>query len=345
MGRATRTGWLIRGALFASVLSRVIAPPASAAPGLESPPEAQAQASARNDADGVALPTGARLQTLLSRSGFSPGLIDGKPGRKTRLAIEHLQRANGLESSGLVDSATAGLLDRAAPEPGTATWTRRYVVAEGDLEMITGPVPTDWNERARLDFSGYADAEDMHAERGWCSVELLRSLNPEVDFAAIEPGAEIVLPDTSTGLKPMPRLARLEVDLAEKLIVGFDDSDSVQVLVHCSIAREMEQAPVGELEVAVIAAEPEYTFNPASWPEVDNVFSKLRISPGPRNPVGSAWIGLSKPGYGIHGTVRPQDIGKTGSHGCFRTANWDASRLAKAVRVGTPVIVRHPAGE
>jgi lipoprotein-anchoring transpeptidase ErfK/SrfK len=56
--------------------------------------------------------------------------------------------------------------------------------------------------------------------------------------------------------------------------------------------------------------------------------------------VGVAWIGLDKPGYGLHGTVRPQDIGKTGSHGCFRLANWDAARLARAVSIGTPVVVR-----
>jgi lipoprotein-anchoring transpeptidase ErfK/SrfK len=97
---------------------------------------------------------------------------------------------------------------------------------------------------------------------------------------------------------------------------------------------------VGDLSVKVVVTDPDYTFNPASWPEVTNVTRKLRIAPGPRNPVGVAWIGLDKPGYGLHGTVRPQDIGKTGSHGCFRLANWDAARLARAVSIGTPVVVR-----
>jgi lipoprotein-anchoring transpeptidase ErfK/SrfK len=39
----------------------------------------------------------------------------------------------------------------------------------------------------------------------------------------------------------------------------------------------------------------------------------------------------------MHGTPTPEMIGKTGSHGCFRLTNWDALRLAKLVRVGTPV--------
>ena len=52
-----------------------------------------------------------------------------------------------------------------------------------------------------------------------------------------------------------------------------------------------------------------------------------------------AWITLSLPGYGIHGTPRPADIGKTGSHGCFRLANWNAEKLLKMIRIGMPVIV------
>jgi lipoprotein-anchoring transpeptidase ErfK/SrfK len=55
--------------------------------------------------------------------------------------------------------------------------------------------------------------------------------------------------------------------------------------------------------------------------------------------VGTAWIGLSKIGYGIHGTPHPDQIGKTFSHGCFRLANWNAARLAQMVIIGTPVEV------
>jgi len=57
------------------------------------------------------------------------------------------------------------------------------------------------------------------------------------------------------------------------------------------------------------------------------------------NPVGTAWIGMSRPGYGIHGTPHPEDVGRTESHGCFRLANWDAEHLADLVSVGTLVVV------
>lgn len=284
----------------------------------------------------------AREQTILARSGFSPGLIDGKPGRKTRLAIEQWQRARGLEVTGVMDAATmAGLAegDPLAAGKDGGVWTRAYTITEEDLALVTGPVPEDWNVRAELAVSGYADLEDLLAERGWCSVDLLRTLNPGASINDRAAGDEVVIPDVRD--RPVVvKLARLEIVLGEKLMLGFDSSGGQVMLLHCSVAKMAEKRPVGELHVTVVATDPEYTFDPKDWPEVENVESKLRIAPGPRNPVGLAWIGLDRPGYGMHGTVRPQDIGKTGSHGCFRLLNWEALRLAHSVKVGMPVVVR-----
>ena len=61
--------------------------------------------------------------------------------------------------------------------------------------------------------------------------------------------------------------------------------------------------------------------------------------PGPNNPVGSSWLGLTLPGYGIHGTPKPETIGRAESHGCFRLANWNAARLYAMCPVGTSVII------
>ncbi len=270
----------------------------------------------------------ARAQTLLARAGFSPGLIDGRFGRKTRIAIEHYQRALGHEPTGELSA-----VEHASP----AEWTRPYAITEQDLAQITGPVPEDWNIRAELAFCGYADMPDLLAERGWCSVDLVTLLNPDKPLADLAAGDVVILPDTSA--KPLPKLARVEINLAEKLVLGHDDAGTVVFLTHCSIAKDIQKRPVGDLKVAVLVENPDYTFNPDLWPDVTNVASKLRIAPGPRNPVGVAWIGLDRPGYGVHGTVRPQDIGKTGSLGCFRLTNWDAARLLRALKVGTPVTI------
>jgi hypothetical protein len=94
--------------------------------------------------------------------------------------------------------------------------------------------------------------------------------------------------------------------------------------------------------VVVAVADPDYTFDPEVFPESAEARSlgrKLRLPPGPNNPVGTAWIGLDRPGYGIHGTPKPEDVGRTESHGCFRLANWNADLLRRMAWVGLPIRV------
>lgn len=61
------------------------------------------------------------------------------------------------------------------------------------------------------------------------------------------------------------------------------------------------------------------------------------VEPGPGNPVGSRWMGLSIRGYGIHGTNVPSSIGKAASHGCIRMAKPDLEELYAMVEVGDTV--------
>lgn len=62
---------------------------------------------------------------------------------------------------------------------------------------------------------------------------------------------------------------------------------------------------------------------------------------GPLSPFGTLWLGLSRPGYGIHGTNRPTSIGKMVSKGCIRMHNKDVEDLAKYVGIGTEVVIRY----
>jgi lipoprotein-anchoring transpeptidase ErfK/SrfK len=61
------------------------------------------------------------------------------------------------------------------------------------------------------------------------------------------------------------------------------------------------------------------------------------VLPGPRNPVGTRWMGLSIHGYGIHGTNEPKSIGKAASHGCIRMAKSDLEELYEMVAEGDTV--------
>jgi lipoprotein-anchoring transpeptidase ErfK/SrfK len=64
---------------------------------------------------------------------------------------------------------------------------------------------------------------------------------------------------------------------------------------------------------------------------------KKTVAPGKDNPLGTRWLGLSAAGYGIHGTNRPDSIGKAASHGCIRMRNADVEELFELVKVGVTV--------
>ncbi len=267
-----------------------------------------------------------RLQVALDRLGFSPGVLDGKAGRKTGLAMAALARARGVEGPLSLDDLMASDVET----------TRAYSITSADVALV-GPVPTDWEERSGLEAMTYESIHDLVAERGHCTRATIERLNPGVEIASLGAGDAVVIPNVLDDPGAEDLVEEVVVDLEEKTVAARDAEGRTVALFHCSIAAFAEKRPAGTTSVKVVATDPDYTFDPEKWPEVKGISRKLRIPPGPRNPVGLAWIGLELPGYGIHGTPAPEMIGKTGSHGCIRLTNWDAVRLARRVLVGTPV--------
>ncbi|MCG3149969.1 MAG: hypothetical protein PCFJNLEI_03436 [Verrucomicrobiae bacterium] len=268
------------------------------------------------------------LQAALDDAGFSPGLIDGSWGGLSRQALAAWQSAQGLPATGEFDRTTAVHFPASGP-----VFTNVEVTAE-EIAGLT-PIPEDWRERSLLPAMHFSTLPEMLAERAHASVNLIRALNPTVTNPVPQ---TVKVP----ALRPakLPKAARLEVSLAGKTIRAFDAAGKLLALFPCSIAADQEKRPVGQLTVTVVAVNPDYTYDPVNFPELDDRqkgYGKLMVPPGPNNPVGMAWIGLSKPGYGIHGTPHPEQIGKTFSHGCFRLANWNATRLAQLVTLGMPV--------
>jgi lipoprotein-anchoring transpeptidase ErfK/SrfK len=143
--------------------------------------------------------------------------------------------------------------------------------------------------------------------------------------------------------EPESKAAWVRISVGGRTLQAFDAETNLLAHFPCSIAARVEKRPVGEeLHVSVVAPNPNYTFDPEVFPEsaeARQLGRKLILQPGPNNPVGVAWLGLDKPGYGMHGTPRPEDVGRTESHGCFRLANWNAELLLKLVTIGTPVFV------
>jgi lipoprotein-anchoring transpeptidase ErfK/SrfK len=104
------------------------------------------------------------------------------------------------------------------------------------------------------------------------------------------------------------------------------------------VGSEEKPSPGGSFKVMSADRNPTYRYNPEY--KFKGVKSKkpFTIAPGPNNPVGSYWIGLSAEGYGIHGTPNPSKVSKAESHGCVRLTNWDVGLLASNVKKGTPVV-------
>lgn len=269
-------------------------------------------------------------QLALDAEGFSPGLIDGRAGAKTKLATREFQRSRGLDETGELDEPTAAALGIDPAKPPVA----EYTISAADLSKVV-PTPKSWLAKAKARYLGYNNLAEAVAERFHCSQGLLASLNRNRNLGKLKVGDVLVVPAVISG--KAPRIHRLEVDLSQKAIRGYARDGKQVAILHCSIAAKAEHRPKGGAQVLAVANDPVYLFDPAMWREVKGIKQKLRIPPGPKNPVGLCWIGLSLKGYGIHGTPNPELIGKTGSHGCLRLTNWDAVRLGKMVTAGTPV--------
>lgn len=271
------------------------------------------------------------LQIVLDDAGFSPGQIDGKWGALTAQALAAWQQAHDIKATGEFDPETA--MNFPAGRPAHTN----YVVTAEDLARLT-PVPEDWKARSQLTNMWFESVIEMLAEKCHASEGLIRALNPGItNWPAGQTATVLNLVDAK-----LPKAARLRVSLSAKTITAFDDAGKPIGLFPCSIAADQEKRPVGQLVVQTVALNPNYTFDPVNFPELDEQqkgYGKLIVPPGPNNPVGTAWTGLSRAGYGIHGTPHPDQIGKTFSHGCFRFANWNAARLAQMVEIGTPVEV------
>jgi lipoprotein-anchoring transpeptidase ErfK/SrfK len=273
-------------------------------------------------------------QIALVRRGISPGSLDAAIGSQTRAAIAAFQRSQKLFESSTLDTNTRAMLLLDAP------MLTEYVVTTNDLARLQ-PIGKTWLEKSQQSALDYETILELVAEQAHSHPLLVQKLNPSVIWTNVAAGTVLKIPDVNYP-EPADKAAFVVIHLAQKFLEAFDVQTNLLLHCPCSIAAKVEKRPVGELHVAVVAPDPNYTFDPAVFPEspeAQAIGHKLILPPGPNNPVGLAWIGLDKPGYGMHGTPVPEQVGRTESHGCFRLANWDAQFLVNVVWVGMPVTV------
>lgn len=275
-------------------------------------------------------PTVIRAEVLLARAHASPGVIDGLAGSNLARAVGAFEAMNGLPADGQLSPAVWGRLDAYATTPVAGA----YVLTAAD---VSGPFYPDVGEdmvaASKLASPGYSSPAEALAARFHMSQDLLRALNPGVDFA--KAGERIAVP--SPQVAPLPPVASVQVDKAKASAVAFDDQGRIIASFPATVGSTEKPSPTGLRKVVGISFNPTYTYDPSKLTWGPKSHGRFIIKPGPNNPVGLVWIALNAPGYGVHGSPDPDKIGKTASHGCVRLTNWDAVLLARAVRPGVTV--------
>ncbi|MCP1170213.1 L,D-transpeptidase family protein [Limimaricola litoreus] len=297
----------------------------------EGPPTAQ-QIEAASYTGGP-LPDGqsaitVKTQILLDRAHVSPGIIDGWKGGMSESAIAAFETREGFEADGQLDSQVWDALTAQAPAP----MMQSYTITEEDVSGLSDPLPDDYAKLAELDQLGFTSVAEKLAERFHMDQEFLETLNPNVGWRA---GESITVVDPGPRLEI--RVTRVEVRKGTSRLAGFDETGTMVLNYPVTIGSSQTPSPSGTVEVVAVAMDPTYTYNPdVNFQQGDND-EMLILPPGPNGPVGSVWIDLSKPTYGLHGTSDPDSLFNAASHGCVRMTNWDAEELAHLVSEGVTV--------
>ena len=268
--------------------------------------------------------TTTKLQALLNWHQNGVGPVDGAWGKNSRKAMQAFQMANGLTVTDTLNNETWQALtknDKLMQQPVLVN----YELTDADINIKTTTIPASTEAKAKLDGMYYESVIEGLAEKFHMSENYLKTLNPNSKFAV---GETITV--YNPGNPNNKAVSRVVADKATETLYAYDDKNNLIASYPTTVGSTATPSPTGTHTVEVKVHEPNYTYTAKDG-------SKSILPPGPNNPVGSVWIGLSKPSYGIHGSPDPARISRQASAGCIRLTNWDALALLGVIQKGATV--------
>lgn len=276
----------------------------------------------------------AALQAALRDRHLYPGAIDGVLGPKTVAAVRVFQRRRGLEVDGIPGPLTrAALGGYGRYRLGTRTLALGdfgWDVAETQFLLRrrgyrAGRIDGRFGDTTRRAVRRFQYSSGLGID-GLVGAETLASLD----------GTRRTHQGLTAG--ETRRAWKLQ-----RLVVVRSDAHRLYFYRHGLPVRVFAVAtggwrtptPRGRFRVVYMARRPWWYPPASSWAK-----HLQPIPPGPGNPLGTRWMGISVSGVGIHGTPDARSVGYSISHGCVRMAITDAEWLYRHVRVGTRVWIR-----
>jgi lipoprotein-anchoring transpeptidase ErfK/SrfK len=306
---------------------------AAAIPDASSPLRKEIQDSANNTTvgPGATGPRVVRAQILLDRARFSPGEIDGLYGEDFAIAVKGYQETQGMNPTGTVD---AEMWRKLNTDSGPLLLT--YTIAPADEKGPFRPIPDDVQAKAKMKWLGFETPGEELGERFHVSAKLLADLNPGKRLTKV--GEQITVPNVRRTAAAGLAL-RVVVSKSKRTVIAYGVRDKALAQFPATIGGPHDPLPIGDWRVTSVVQNPHYNYDPDHFWNADPKQANAVFAPGPNNPVGVVWIGLSKDHYGLHGTPDPGHIRHGESAGCVRMTNWDALDLSHMVRRGTPVVL------
>lgn len=266
-----------------------------------------------------------KIQKLLDWNHASPGPIDGGWGMNSQKALINFQTMRGLPATGKMNQKTWEELNKNIPANKPVLVT--YTLTAEDLKTNFATTPSGSEAKSKMKGLYYQDIKEMLGERFHMDVRYLEKLNKNKSYKA---GETITVLNVGTPLKE--RITRAVANKADQTLYAYNGNKLVATY-PTTVGSSSTPSPQGSFKIINKVKMPWYkaTVGEGAQKQV------YMLPPGPNNPVGVVWMGLSKPSYGLHGSPKPEGISRQASAGCVRLTNWDVLEVYANIEKGAVV--------